>query len=55
MDTSKNPYGDRAYELQFVLAEKIYDSMRECDIEISNKSWFSSRKYPKCKRSYFLE
>ena len=30
----KNPYGDSAYELSDNLAERIYDSIRECDTDI---------------------
>jgi hypothetical protein len=30
----KNPYRKNADELQFILAEKIYDSIRECDTDI---------------------
>ena len=30
----KNPYGDSAYELSDKLAERIYDSIRECDTDI---------------------
>ncbi len=32
--TLKNPYRKNADELQFNLAEKIYDSIRECDTDI---------------------
>jgi hypothetical protein len=30
----KNPYRENADELQFKLAEEIYDSIRECDTDI---------------------
>ena len=32
--TLRNPYGEIAEELQFTLAEQIYDSIRECDTDI---------------------
>lgn len=34
--TIKNKYGDGAYELSDKLAEQIYDSIRECDTDISD-------------------
>lgn len=30
----KNTYHQNADELQFILAEKIYDSIRECDTDV---------------------